>query len=298
MSSNDDSLSSLSTKTVIDADGKKLGWIKDAVVNLDTFQIRGFVIYGSRIEELLEDMGVRKDVDPFLTMKEIKDKTESTVTLTKGAGDLANVMEPGFLSDNELLFSKMRKMAVIDSKGQKLGIFTDIFLKGEEAVFQIGGKEFLEYLQKNRWTQNLTYLIEPSHISFDKDQAQFKIDTDLKHIERDLKLNMTNVLRELMLEAKRDGKVTKDEEALIDSVAIDLATYHDALIQALEDHVIDKEEERHLEELKETILSKVYYIARLDEVITTDEKALIEKLAAYIIERRKELLWKVFGTTT
>ncbi len=291
----DVSLSHLSTKNVVDANGKTIGRIKDAVVNLNTFQLRGWVLIGSKTEELLEDLKVIKDVDPFITVKNIVDRTDTTITLNKAAAELQNVRESGFLTENESLFSEIRKKPVRDKNGNKLGIFTDIMYEGESCVFQLGGKEFIQFLQSKLWTDNLPYLVKSTHISYEEEQ--FKINTDLKEIERDLKLNMTNLLRELLKEADKDGKITGDEKALISSITIDLATYNDALVQALEDNVIDQDEEAQLEAMKERILDNAYLVATIDQTITSDEKQLIEKLAAYLIDRRKELLWKIFGTT-
>jgi tellurite resistance protein len=68
-------------------------------------------------------------------------------------------------------------------------------------------------------------------------------------------------------------------------------------MQALEDGIITTQEEEQLEKIKESIVKRAYIIARKDNKISPDEKNLISKIAAYMVERRKEVFWKVFGTS-
>ncbi|MFX1513877.1 MAG: PRC-barrel domain-containing protein [Promethearchaeota archaeon] len=288
-------LSLLSRNTVVDKNGKRLGRIKDAVVDMSTFQIRGYVIIEGRIREKLEDLKVVKDVDPFVSLAMIDKLREKTITLNTSAEELQNVMEPGFLAENELLFSKISEMPVLDNRGNKLGIFTDIIQKDDLCEFVIGGKEFLRFLRERSWTENLTYIIQP--VQFDFAEGQFKIKEDIKQLERSMKLHMTNVIRELLLVAFKDGILTDDERDLIEAIQVDLDTYEEALAQAKYDNVITLAEERHLEQLKERILRNTRYLALKDETITDEERELMEKLASFMVDRRKELFWSIFGSS-
>ena len=50
----------------MDSNGTAIGRINDAVLNKHNLSIRGYVIHGSRWEETLEDLNLKKDVDPLL----------------------------------------------------------------------------------------------------------------------------------------------------------------------------------------------------------------------------------------
>ncbi|MHA2275965.1 MAG: hypothetical protein ACXAC2_09375, partial [Candidatus Kariarchaeaceae archaeon] len=94
-----------------------------------------------------------------------------------------------------------------------------------------------------------------------------------------------------------DGKITDEEQKLINTVTVELEIYYDALDKAIEDGVITKKEEEKLEEIKEYIIRRTYIVAQEDQKISIDEQKLIKKLAAYMVDKRKEVLWKIFGTT-
>ena len=98
-----------------------------------------------------------------------------------------------------------------------------------------------------------------------------------------------------MIKASKDGVISEDEKALIDVVTVDLATYYKALELALEDNIITKEEETQLDAIKENLIKKMHTITTADDKVTADERALIEKLASFMVDRRKELFWKVFS---
>ena len=46
------------------------------------------------------------------------------------------------------------------------------------------------------------------------------------------------------------------------------------------------------------MLRRVHFIARQDKVGTRDERALMQKLAAYMVDRREEWFWKFFGVVS
>ncbi|MFV2014247.1 MAG: hypothetical protein ACC656_02375, partial [Candidatus Heimdallarchaeota archaeon] len=268
----------------------------DAVVNRESLDIRGFVIHWSKFEEMMEDLKVRTDVDPLVTFDSIASVYEQKINLKMTKSELANAMAPGEIKENELLFSKLQKVPVYSKFDENIGIFTDIFFdENSEASYGLGGKAFLHMLRLHNCSDSLNYVVNPSEVS--KTERGYKISTEIKELEYKMKQNLTNLIRDVLIEAERDGTLSQDEKQLINSIKVDLPTYEDALKKAQEDNVITKEEENELNSIKERILQNVINLARKDDLVTDDERALIRKLAGYMANRREELFWKVFGTT-
>lgn len=289
------SLSTLRHLRVRDGQGQFIGRIRDAVVHKETLALRGFVVHGSLLEESLEALKLRKDVDPLISLDDITEITESTLTINKAAVDLPNAAA-GTLADDDLLFSALRKIPVLDVHGQALGVLADVFMdEAGKPAYQLGGESFLLYLKKMHCATDLMYLLTPDDIQHIGEGYQIRM--DIMSLERDLKRSLTNLVRDLLTEAYRDGKLTADERALIDMVSVDVGTYQEALEQALADGIVTEEEEAQLESFKKDMLSRVHFIARQDDVGTDDERALMRKLAAYMADHFDELFWKTFGAT-
>lgn len=288
------SLHALRHLRVQDANGHVIGRIKDAVVNKTTLSLRGFVVHGSRLEEALEALNIRKDVDPLVTLADIATITESTLTVNKAASELPNAA-PEALAEDDMLFSAVSTIPVLDGNGQQLGFFSDVYVHADDTLaYRLGGKTFTLFLKHHHYADDLLYVIAPDCIQY-TDQG-YRMQTDVTSLERDMKRNLTNLVRDLMEEAGKDRQMTAEEHTLIEAVSVDLGTYQEALDSALEDGVLSREEGQKLEAIKGDTLSKVCALARQDNVITRDEQALIRKLATYMVDSQEELFWKVFGT--
>ncbi len=287
------SLSALRHLRVQDVNGHVLGRIKDAVVNPTTLGFRGFVVHGSRLEEALEAMNLRKDVDPLVPLADITTLTESTLTVNQTASELANAA-PEALAEDEMLFSAISHIPVLDVNGQALGIFSDIYVNADSTPsYRLGGKTFTLYLEQHHCADDIMYVISPESIQ--RTDQGYQLQTDITSLERDMKRNLTNLVRDLMEEAGKDKRMTVEEHTLIDSVSVDLGTYEEALDAALEDGVLSREEAQQLEAVKGEMLSQVCALARQDSTISRDESALIRKLATYMMDSQEQLFWKVFG---
>lgn len=293
--------SSLSSLKVIGENNHTIGRIKDAIIDKKRLSVRGFIIHGSRFEETLETLKLIVDVDPLLYSEDIMEITNNTIKLNKNKEALINAKEPGEIQENEILFSQLKKLPVYESTGIQIGNITNFYLDEFKNIkYKLGGKIFIKFLNKNLFTTNISYLISPDQLILSSDKYTengecFEFQSNLQELEQDIKLNMTNILRELLFEALSDGKITAEEKDLIDVVSVDLSTYYDTLERAMEDNIITKDEEKQLDAIKEKIIKKMHVIARADNQITKDEQALIRKVAAYMIDKRNELFWSVFS---
>ena len=101
------SLSALRHLRVQDVNGQAFGSIQDAVVEKQTLALRGLVVRESRLTEYLESVGLRKDIDPMVSLGDITEVTESTLSIDKAASALPNAA-PEALADGHMLFSASR----------------------------------------------------------------------------------------------------------------------------------------------------------------------------------------------
>ncbi len=78
--------------------------------------------------------------------------------------------------------------------------------------------------------------------------------------------------------AKADGEITPDEYNILKQLSMDAAEYAIALEDAQSDGIIDSEEQKMLDGLKERLLSNAERVAEEDGVLTQDEVRLLIKI--------------------
>ncbi|OLS27185.1 MAG: hypothetical protein HeimC2_12950 [Candidatus Heimdallarchaeota archaeon LC_2] len=287
-------LSSLKYKRVIDSDGNDIGTIKDAVINMNSLELRGFVIHGSRLEELMETLKLRADVDPLLSNDFIENFDTNQITLNVNKEKLSNAMAQGEIKEDEILFSQLRKIPVFSKQNRKVGIFSDIFFDSQGlSSYSLGGQVFQKILCDNNCSKTLNYVVNSSLLT--KTNAGYEINRDIHDLEKHMKLNLTNAVRDILIESEKDGIITEDEKNLISAVKIDVINYQHAINLAQEDNIITKEEQMVLDSIKTQILENVISVAKKDDNITDEEILLIRKLASYMSNRKEELFWNIFG---
>lgn len=86
------------------------------------------------------------------------------------------------------------------------------------------------------------------------------------------------LLSSMTNKALDDGIITEDERALLKSVFDDLKDYNWWLQEALSDGVIDLSEEKRLKNLLYKIYENTWKTVIVDDVVTDDERALLDHL--------------------
>ena len=294
-------ISSLNYRQVFDANSKPIGRIKDALIDNNTLELKGLLIQGSTWDDLLREIGIKKDANPIITPDLVATSTNDSIKLNKTRKDLESVLKSkiNVSHENVMLFSSLQKRAVYDNENTHVGMFTDIILEKElKHLYELGGKEFFLFLKKNNLSDKFSYVIDPKEVKLvDKGvEKTYQLQMNIKAMTESVKVNMTNVVRDLMVTANKDGVITDDEKALIDVVTVDLNMYQQALTDALKDGIITEEEQQKLDEIKDKILKHMYHVAGKDKKITADERALIEKIASYMIKEKNEYFWRAFGS--
>ena len=149
---------------VIDKNGVKVGEIMDSVFDCSSLELKQFILGGGRVEELLESIGARKDIDPLVDVGQvhaISDKVDLTVDGTA----LKKTIDKGAIAEGDRKFSKLSKIKVIDADGFKLGNIIDFWFDNESNLwFVLGGGFFEEFLERIRAQPDIDLLLPPDVI--------------------------------------------------------------------------------------------------------------------------------------
>jgi len=158
--------SDIRSKDVIDSKGEKVGevmdWIFDCADN--KLDLKNIVLGGGRIEELLESIGARPDIDPVVKLEDV-DSISDKVYLKVDGESLKKTIDPGVLAETDITFSKLSDVKVIDSDGFKVGFVIDIWFDLDNVMWLLlGGGFFEELLERLKAQPDIDLLVPPHFI--------------------------------------------------------------------------------------------------------------------------------------
>jgi sporulation protein YlmC with PRC-barrel domain len=138
--------SEIKKKPVLDAKGETLGNIIDFIFTLKDNKLipKSVIVGGTRMEELLEAIGVRPDDDPIFSVDNIDVIGEEKVTLTVDGETLCSTLTEDIFAENDRKLSQISKVKVIDSDGFKVGNVIDIWFDEDSEIWLLLGGGFLE----------------------------------------------------------------------------------------------------------------------------------------------------------
>ncbi|MDH5402895.1 MAG: hypothetical protein OEZ01_01985 [Candidatus Heimdallarchaeota archaeon] len=86
---------------------------------------------------------------------------------------------------------------------------------------------------------------------------------------------LANTMMNLVQTAAKDGIITKEEKALLDTFDFSLNEFKNVLVEAFEDGIITPDEKEKLEQFKEAIIEKGRKVAEIDEINVDEFNLLI-----------------------
>lgn len=144
--------SQIKGKDVVDANGNKIGRAVDFVVSFTDdswFELKSVILGGSRVEELLESLGVRPDIDPVFQLDCITQIDEEMVTLGVAGDTLKNTLDEDAIGKKDIKMSSLSKIPVVDADGFRIGNVIDIWFDASgELWLVLGGGFFEETLER------------------------------------------------------------------------------------------------------------------------------------------------------
>ncbi|MHA2295170.1 MAG: hypothetical protein ACXADA_04095 [Candidatus Hodarchaeales archaeon] len=172
--------SQIKKKKVIDKDGKEIGKSLIDVILSPEFEVSHYIVGGGRIEEFLEDIKLKKDVDPVFSADSI-DEIFKDIKLSVTQSELKSAHEGGVPEGHHRL-SELSKMKVVDNKGEEIGNTIDVaFFDGHYSMsFVIGGSSIEEWLEKINVIPDIDLVLPSQNVTSIKDN---KINISLSRVE-------------------------------------------------------------------------------------------------------------------
>ncbi|MFW9799561.1 MAG: PRC-barrel domain-containing protein [Candidatus Thorarchaeota archaeon] len=152
----------LKKKQVIDAKGQTLGKVIDFIINVDGTSLnpKSMVIGGGRVEELLEAIKVRPDMDPVFDIEQIDVVDEDAVRLKVDGETLCDKHYNVSVDAGDVKLSDLSKAKVFDSDGFKIGNVIDVWFDDEgEMWLVLGGGFFEETMEKLKIVPDIDLLV-------------------------------------------------------------------------------------------------------------------------------------------
>jgi sporulation protein YlmC with PRC-barrel domain len=192
-------------KDVIDSNGEKVGDIIDCIVDIseNTIALKHLVLGGGMIEELLESIGARPDLDPVCNVADL-DSISDKVYLKVTKESLKKTIDPGIISETDLNFSKLGKLNLVDTDGLKIGNVIDIWFDLNSRMWLVLGGGFFEELLERLRVQPDIDLLVPMDFIKTIDSEKITLDKTKFEIESTCESEYEKEKKKL-LEAKADA---------------------------------------------------------------------------------------------
>jgi len=148
-------------KDVIDKNGEKVGDIHDAIIDISNNKIalKHLVLGGGFIEEFLESIHARPDIDPVCNVEDL-DSISDKVYLLVDKDSLKKTIDPGVFCETDLRFGDLGKLDIVDSDGLKLGNVVDLWFDLQSRLWLVvGGGFFEELLERLRAQPDIDLLV-------------------------------------------------------------------------------------------------------------------------------------------
>ncbi len=157
--------SEMKNKEILDRSGQKIGRVIDFHFSFKdgNIELKSIVMGGGRIEEFLESVGLKKDIDPFYSI-DVVDRFENDQLHLKV--DYQKLTEPVKLGKDELLLSDLAKCKVIDVDDNKIGKINDVIFDEENRPwFIVAGGFFEELFERLKIRPDIDPLVPPEFVT-------------------------------------------------------------------------------------------------------------------------------------
>lgn len=159
-------LSEIKKYTVIDNIGQNIGEPIDFGLNTKMMTAEVMVIGGGVIEELLEALELREDIDEYVFLDQIKEVTESEIHLFISEADLQKTNNKGELSSNLIRFQQLLRKKVINSDEELIGEIRDMYLNDSNTFFILINSDFNAMMRSSyKYNQTFQFIIKSSMLT-------------------------------------------------------------------------------------------------------------------------------------
>jgi sporulation protein YlmC with PRC-barrel domain len=190
--------SDIRSKDVVDSNGEKVGEVMDWIFGCGENKLnpKYIVLGGGRIEEFLESIGARPDIDPVVRLEEV-DSISDKVYLKVDSDSLKKTIDPGVLDESDFTFSKLTDIKVVDSDGYKIGFVIDIWFDEDNMMWLLLGGGFFEELLERLKAQPDIDLLVPPHFIEDISKNEIKLSISKFQLESTCEDEYSKLKRQL-----------------------------------------------------------------------------------------------------
>lgn len=186
---------------VLDSVGHKIGRIGDLTFKFDgDLKLSKFILVGPRWQELLESLGIKKDIDPVFDSSRITHIGDK-VHLDTSMNDLKTTLDRDAIPKGDIKYSMLQKMEIIDNQGVKVGHAVDVdFDESGAASMIVGGSFMEEKLEALGLKTDVDIIVPGDVISSIRDKIRLKVSKD------DLETTMEDAIKPQEGKKAREAK--------------------------------------------------------------------------------------------
>jgi sporulation protein YlmC with PRC-barrel domain len=179
-------LSELDNCVIEDVDGEHVGRLIDCTLMMSEdrgLNLTKFVVGGSKFEEFLEIVKIKKDIDPVFPVSVIERATPGRIKLNIKKDQLKSTyLDEDAIDPNEYKLTSLRKIPVYDNSDEKIGRVIDLQFDGNSFQLILGDSVATEWAESVGLQPDVDFLIAPSFINdFEKEKITLtKNKVDLK----------------------------------------------------------------------------------------------------------------------
>ncbi|MFX0046023.1 MAG: PRC-barrel domain-containing protein [Candidatus Hermodarchaeota archaeon] len=189
---------------VLDSSGRNIGNVDDFAFLFDgELKFSHFTMTGSIWHELLEALNLKADHAHVFDSSAIK-KVDAHVHLDTTANDLITAEERAVVSDDEIRFSKLVALDIIDKNNVKVGRAIDVDFDVDGRASIIAGGGFIEEkLEAIGLKKDVDIIVPSDVITSIEDTIQLSASKD------ELDTTLDGVLRERAMEIRNEREAAK-----------------------------------------------------------------------------------------
>jgi sporulation protein YlmC with PRC-barrel domain len=162
----------------LDSEGKEIGRVIDFVFHYedDKMELESMILGGSRFQEFLETIGIKPDSDPVIDVDSIEEVNEE-MHLSVTREELQTTLDADVLQEDDMTFSDLSKIPVVDSGGKKIGNVIDVWFDSKGMIWLVLGGGFLEETLEDLGLQpDIDFIASEGHIiSISKERIRLKM---------------------------------------------------------------------------------------------------------------------------
>jgi sporulation protein YlmC with PRC-barrel domain len=186
---------------VLDSLGDKIGRIGDMTFTFDgDLKLSQFILEGSRVEELLESLKVKPDMDPIFDASIIR-RIGDHIRLNTQMNSLKTTLEEGAIPKGEIRLSELQKLEIVDKEDVKVGKAVDVdFDVDGTASLIVGGGIVEETLESLGLKSDIDIIVPTETIESMGEKIKLKVSKD------ELKLTMDDALKTDVVDRIKDHR--------------------------------------------------------------------------------------------